>query len=245
MPDQVRDKSIIVTGGASGIGRALCIGLAAEGGAIAVCDRDLDGAEATAARVRAQGGTATPIQVDVARASQVEDMVRRVLGAYGKIDVLVNAAGIFPRNTVLEMSEEEWRQVLDVNLTGAFLCCKAVAGEMIKRRTGKIVNLVSGSAVSGALNGAHYAASKGGLSAFTVTLGMELGPYGINVNGIAPGPTDTPMARGGADAARASAPEVPVNRRLGQPEDVVAPVLFFCTDASKMMFGQLMYLKTP
>ena len=238
-------KSAIITGGASGIARALSLGLAQEGAKIAVCDKNLAGATATADEIRKAGGQATAIGVDVSNAGQVEAMVERARQANGPIDILINAAGVFPRHTVMEMPEEEWRWVLDVNLTGPFLCSRAAAKDMIGRGSGKIVNMISGSGISGALNGAHYAASKGGLAAFTVTLGVELGAYGINVNGIAPGPTDTPMARGGPDADRASAPGVPVNRRLGQPADVVGPVLFLCGPASDKMFGQLMYLKTP
>ena len=243
---QLEGKVAIITGGGSGIGRALCLGLAEEGAAIAVADLRLPAAQETASEVRERGGTATAVEVNVSQSASVDAMVQSVLAGSGHIDVLVNCAGIYPRHSVVEMTEEEWRQVLDVNLTGPFLCCKAVAGPMMAQGSGKMVNLVSGRGVTGAINGAHYSASKGGLIAFTVSLGMELGPYGINVNAVAPGSTDTPMFRGGANAqAPPVTPDVPVNKRLGQPEDLLGPVLFLTTDASKTMFGQVVFMKTP
>ena len=174
---QLEGKVAIITGGGSGIGRALCLGLAEEGAAIAVADLRLPAAQETASEVRERGGAATAVEVNVSQSASVDAMVQSVLAGSGHIDVLVNCAGIYPRHSVVEMTEEEWRQVLDVNLTGPFLCCKAVAGPMMAQGSGKMVNLVSGRGVTGAINGAHYSASKGGLIAFTVSLGMELGPY--------------------------------------------------------------------
>ena len=245
-PRQLEGATTVITGGGSGIGRALCLGLAQEGAAIAVADIRLPEAQATVAEVQDRGGSAIAIQVDVAQSTSVDAMVQVALEVSGRIDILINCAGIFPRHSVVEMSEEEWRHVLDVNLTGTFLCCKAVAGPMMAQGNGKIVNLVSGRGVTGAINGAHYAASKGGLIAFTASLGMELGPYGINVNAVAPGATDTPMVRAGSGGLpRQDAPDTPVNKRMGQPEDLIGPVLFLASDASKAMYGQVVFLKTP
>jgi 3-oxoacyl-[acyl-carrier protein] reductase len=235
-------KVAIVTGGGSGIGRALSIGLARTGAAVTVCDNRLPAATSTVAEIQKAGGRAAAIEADVSQARSVEEMVRKTVEASGRVDILVNCAGIYPRSPVMEMSEEDWRRVLDVNLTGAFLCCKAVAKHMVPQRSGKIVNLVSGRGVTGDARGAHYAASKGGLIAFTVSLGIELGPHGINVNGLAPGVTDTPMARAGGFR---QAPDTPFNKSLGQPEDIVGPVLFLVSDASRTMCGQILFMKTP
>ena len=242
---QLEGKLAIITGGGSGIGRALSLGLAQEGATVAVADIRLPAAQETATEIREQGGNAVTIEVDVARSESVDAMVRLALETSGHIDILVNCAGVYPRHSVVEMSEAEWRQVLDVNLTGTFLCCKAVADPMVAQGSGKIVNLVSGRGVTGAMNGAHYAASKGGLIAFTVSLGMELGPYGINVNAVAPGSTDTPMFRGGESQPRQDTADTPVNKRLGQPQDLIGPVLFLVGEASRAMYGQVLFMKTP
>lgn len=245
-PARLEGTTAIITGGGSGIGRALCLGLAQEGAAVVVADIRLPEAQATVAEVQERGGNASAIRVDVAQSTSVDAMVQAALEVSGRIDILINCAGIYPRHSVVEMSEEEWRHVLDVNLTGTFLCCKAVAGPMLVQGSGKIVNLVSGRGVTGAMNGAHYAASKGGLIAFTASLGMELGPHGINVNAVAPGATDTPMLRGGSEGLpRQDPPDTPVTKRMGQPEDLVGPVLFLASDASKAMYGQVVFLKTP
>ena len=172
-------------------------------------------------------------------------MVEQTLAYAGQIDILINAAGIWPRHPFLEVSEEEWRRVIDVNLTGTFLCCQAVAPHMIERGSGKIVNFASGRGVAGALNGVHYAASKGGIIALTVSLGMELGDFGINVNAVAPGGTETPLFRGGRPEGWQPPTSVPPNRRIEEPESVVGPVLFLVTDASKTMFGECIFMKAP
>jgi 3-oxoacyl-[acyl-carrier protein] reductase len=243
---QLESKTAVITGGGSGIGRALCLGLAQEGAAIAVADIRLPEAQATVAEIQERGGSATAIQVDVAESTSVDAMVQAALEISGRVDVLINCAGIYPRHSVVEMSPEEWRHVLEVNLTGTFLCCKAAAGPMMAQGKGKMVNLVSGRGVTGAMNGAHYAASKGGLIAFTASLGMELGPHGINVNAVAPGATDTPMLRGASGGLpRQELPDTPVTKRMGQPEDLVGPVLFLAGDASNAMYGQVLFLKTP
>jgi 2-hydroxycyclohexanecarboxyl-CoA dehydrogenase len=244
MSGQLAGKVALITGGGSGIGRALCLGLAEEGANVVVCDVDEAAAKETAASV-SQTGQATAIAADVSRADQVAALVEGALADGGGIDILVNAAGIWPRHPFLEVGEAEWRRVLDVNLTGTFLCCQAVAPHMIERGSGKIVNLASGRGVAGAMNGVHYAASKGGIIALTVSLGMELGDFGINVNAVAPGGTETPLFRGGRPEGWQPPSSVPPNRRIEEPESVVGPVLFLVSDASKTMFGEVIFMKAP
>ena len=237
-------KTALITGGASGIGRALCVGLGAEGASVVVCDVNEAGAKDTAELV-SRHGKATFVIADVSRSPEVASMVEQVIGFTGAIDILVNAAGIWPRHPFLDVTEDEWRHVLDVNLTGTFLCCQALVPHMIERGGGKIVNLASGRGVAGALNGVHYAASKGGIIALTVSLGMELGDYGINVNAVAPGGTETPLYRGGRPEGWQPPAGLPPNRRTEEPESVVGPVLFLVTDASKTMFGETVFMKAP
>jgi 2-hydroxycyclohexanecarboxyl-CoA dehydrogenase len=242
---QLSGKVAVITGGGSGIGRALCRGLAQEDATVIVCDVNKTAAEATAAEVVQLGQRSLAIAVDVSYADEAAVMVDGAISFAGKIDILVNAAGIWPRHPFLEVSEEEWRRVLDVNLTGTFLCCQAVVPHMIAQGGGKIVNLASGRGVAGAMNGVHYAASKGGIIALTVSLGMELGDFGINVNAVAPGGTETPLFRGGRPEGWQPATSVPPNRRIEEPESVVGPVLFLVTDASKTMFGEVIFMKAP
>src|SRR5581483_5970586 len=197
------------------------------------------------AEIRAWGGRAFGLTMDVSQAEDVAGMVSQTVSAHGGIDILVNAAGIWPRTPFMDVSEEEWRRVLDINLTGTFLCCQAVAKHMIPRRSGKIVNLASGRGVAGASKGTHYSASKGGIIALTVCLGIELGEYDINVNAVAPGGTETPLYRGGRPEGWAPPTNVPANRRIEEPESVVGPVMFLVTDASKTMFGECIFMKAP
>jgi NAD(P)-dependent dehydrogenase (short-subunit alcohol dehydrogenase family) len=245
MPNQLTGKVAIVTGGGSGIGRALSLGLAREDANVVVCDIDRAGTEVTVAEITREGQESRPVTLDVSQAEQVQAMVDLVMETEGRIDILVNAAGIWPRHPFLEVTLEEWQRVLDINLTGTFLCCRAVAPHMIEQGGGKIVNLASGRGVAGAMNGVHYAASKGGVIALTVSLGMELGGHGINVNAVAPGGTETPLFRGGRPQDWQPATDVPPNRRIEQPESVVGPVLFLVTDASKTMFGECIFMKAP
>jgi NAD(P)-dependent dehydrogenase (short-subunit alcohol dehydrogenase family) len=245
MAGQLSGKVAVITGGGSGIGRALCRGLALEDATVIVCDVNQTAAEATASEISQTGQKAVAIRADVSQANEVGALIDQTVATEGSIDILVNAAGIWPRHPFLEVSEEEWRRVLDINLTGTFLCCRAAAPHMIRQSSGKIVNLASGRGVAGATNGVHYAASKGGIIALTVSLGMELGAFGINVNAVAPGGTETPLFRGGRPEGWQPPTNVLPNRRIEEPESVVGPVLFLVTDASKTMFGEIIFMKAP
>jgi NAD(P)-dependent dehydrogenase (short-subunit alcohol dehydrogenase family) len=242
---RITGKVAVVTGGGSGIGRAVCLGLAGEGIAVAVCDIDRARAEAVAAEVRQAGPPAAAVQADVSRPEEVARLVERTASALGRIDILCNCAGIFPRTPFFEIDLDEWRRVLDINLTGTFLCCRAVAEQMAANGGGKIVNIASGRGVTGSPRGSHYAASKGGIIALTVSLGIELGPLGINVNAVAPGPIDTPLYRGDREEGWRPPENLPVNQRVEPPEEVVGPVLFLLSEASRSMFGQVVFLKQP
>lgn len=233
-----------MTGGGSGIGRSIALGLGRVGVAVAVVDVAMRSAEATADLIRAGGGTAEPYEADVTSAEAVEHVVGNVRVAWGRPTVLVNSAGIFPRSRVVDMSEEEWDTVLATNLKGAFLMSRAVVPGMVREGFGRIISITSSLGSAGSPAGAHYAASKAGLDALMRSLAAEVAADGINVNNVAPGLTDTPMMR------RANSGEYIENvtnasprGRLGQPDDVVELVLFLCGDGATHITGQVYHLR--
>lgn len=246
---QLDGKRAIVTGGASGFGKVISQALAREGASVAVWDVRKEGAEGTAKAVEAGGGKATGVAVDVSDSASVQLAMAQSVEALGGVDIMVNCAGVMYRTPIVEMPVDEWTQVININLTGMFLCCQAVSRQMIEQGTGgKIVNFASGRGVTGSVNSAHYAASKGGVLAFTTTLGMEVAPHGINANSICPGATDTPMMRGGLTEEQVQSrmsSDVPYNKRIGKPEDIIGPILFLVSESSKDMYGQTLFIKTP
>lgn len=248
----LKDKAGIITGANHGIGRALAIGLAREGAQIlANYYEDEEAAEAVLSEMRKAGGVAYKFRADVSKKAEVEAMVAFALKQFGKLDFLLNNAGLSTRTLVEDMSEEEWDLVIDTNLKGTFLCSQAVIKVMKKQRQGRIVSITSGTGVRGMVKGAHYAASKAGMTAFTKSLSMELAPYAINVNEMAPGPVDTAHWRRGKTPAEIAAmidgqkgDSSPLDKRVLSTEDTVGTVLFLLSDASKMMTGQTIFIRT-
>ncbi|MEA2639473.1 MAG: 3-oxoacyl-[acyl-carrier protein] reductase [Chloroflexota bacterium] len=233
-------KVAIVTGAGQGIGRAIAVGMAREGAQVIVAERNAATGAAVAAEIGQDGGDALAFQTDVAAEASVGAMVAACLQRFGRIDVLVNNAGIFPRASVEEMAEEEWDRVIGTNLVGTFLCSRAVAPTMIAQRAGRIVNVASEKALEGAANGAHYAASKAGIIGFTKSLALELAPYGATANVICPGVTDTAQPRANlapGERLEDRAARIPLGR-IGQPDDLVGPVLFLASHAGRFVTGQ-------
>ncbi len=232
-------KVVVVTGGAQGIGRAIVLGLAREGANVAVADLQRDKADAVAAEARNFDVTAIAVQTDVAKDESVENLARQALGRFDRIDILVNDAGIFPQARVAEMSEEDWDRVLDVNLGGNFLCCRAFAPSMRAQKYGRIVSIASGIAHTGAVAGAHYAASKAGIVGFIKALARELGPDGITANAICPNIINTELPR--SHRTPTELRERLIRNPLGhamEPEDLVGAVLFLVSDAASYITGQ-------
>ena len=244
---EIAGKSAIVTGGASGIGRAVALGLGELGASVVIADTAIDGAEEVVRQIVSAGGRAIAVRTDVTRREEVEGMVRRAVEEFERIDILVNNAGIMARTGIMEMNEAELDRTLDVNLKGVMLCSQAVAKHMIEQKSGKIVNL--GSSLSSRASvcnisggGADYCASKAAVQSFTRALAMELGPHGINVNAVAPGPTDTPMHMGLFDVAKVYYQNSVPLGRLAEPEDIADVVIFLVTDAARFITGQTIHV---
>lgn len=234
------DKVAIVTGAAQGIGRAVSEVLAANGARVAPVDVKVEAIEQVAAAVRECGGKAVAVAADVTSAEQVEQMVNRVVATFGGVDILVNNAGVLRNTPIAAMSEAEWDLVVDVCLKGAFLCSRAVLPLMMAKRHGKIVNISSLAARStSVLGGAAYTAAKAGLLGFSRHLAREAAPYGINVNAICPGATDTPMTRMGArtpEEFETLGKAIPLGR-WAAPEDQANAVLFLVSEAASFITG--------
>jgi len=243
----ITGKVAIVTGAASGIGRAIALDLAEAGANVVVADVASEGAEKVAREIGSAGGKAIAVETDVTDSKEVEQMVQQTIEGFGKIDILINNAGIIGRSSVMDMKEDELDRTFEVNLKGVVLCSQAVARHMIEQRSGKIVNM--GSSLSSRASvcnfsggGADYCASKAAVQAFTRALAMELGPYGINVNAIAPGVTNTPMHEGLWEmAAIYYQNSVPLGR-LAEPGDIADVVVFLVTDAARYVTGQTIHV---
>lgn len=240
-------QAAIVTGGAGGIGSAICRSLAENDLKVVVADFAEQAAMRLAEEIRKGGGEAVALQVDVGEGKSVGRMVEKSLENYHQIDFLINGAGVISRFPVEEMAEEEWDRVLRINLKGTFLCSQAVARHMVQRKEGRIISIASGRGVAGQANAAHYSASKAGVIAFTKSLAMELAPHNILVNAIAPGATDTPMARGRSTEEEWRQREAvpPLMGGLTKKEEIVGLIRYLLSEPAKYITGQTFFLRTP
>jgi len=237
--EALQGKVALVTGGGRGIGKGIALELAKAGAAVAIGDIDVDQAEQSAEELNREYGRAAFFQVDVTKEESIDTAVRMVLEEFNQIDILINNAGIMFRTRILDISLEEWKNTLLVNLTGPFLLCKTVIPLMKKNNYGRIVNISSsaGRSVS-TLGGAHYTASKAGLLGFTRAVAKEVSSFGITVNAVCPGLIDTQMARDTTtqEELEKFIDSFPI-KRLGLPEEIGDLVVFLCSEKASYITG--------
>lgn len=238
----VKGKVVLATGAASGMGRASAILLGAEGASVVVADWDQAGAESAASEIVAAGGRAIAVVCDVGDSAAVTSLVSRTLAEYGRIDVLMHAAGICPRSPLLEMSDDDWHAVLRVNLDGTFFVTREVGRVMAAQKAGTMILVTSDRGVHGSVDYAHYAASKGGMIALTKSLALTLGKYGVTVNGLNPGITDTPLARAAVVQWKEKM-ALDVLGSYSKPEEIAQTVLFLAGTAGSFMTGQIVSVR--
>ena len=235
-------KVAIVTGAASGIGRATALALSESGAAVTInYRRNEKDADLLRKQIISSGGRAIAVQADVTRPSDVEALVKRASEEFGPVDVLVNNAGsLIERLRILELTEQRWDEVMDLNLKGAFLCSKAVVPSMMERKRGAIINLSSiAGRNGGALGSIHYSTAKGGLITFTKGLAKELAPYGVRVNAVSPGVIDTPYHEqfSSPEMMKTYVGAIPLGR-VGRPEEVAQVIAFLASDAASYLAGE-------
>lgn len=249
MYPELKDRIAVVTGAARGIGRAEALRLSQEGARVAVVDLRQDDAEDTVNQIRAAGGVAEAYGVNVTDSASIKSMMADVAKRWGPVSVLVNNAGITRDNLLFKMADDDWDAVINTHLKGSFLCAREAQRYMVEQKWGKMVNTSSTSAL-GNRGQANYSTAKAGLQGFTRTLAIELGPFNINVNAVAPGFIDTDMTR---DTARrmgldpeqlkaGAASRIPL-RRVGVPDDIANVVAFLCSEQSSFISGQVIYVR--
>ena len=235
-----KGKNALVTGAGRGIGREIALRLAQAGANVAVCDVDLSSAQNTASEIESLGRKAIALQADVSKARAVADMFAAFFEAFPLLDILVNNAGITRDGLIMRLKEEDWDLVLDINLKSAFLCCREASRQMMKARSGKIVNIASVVGIMGNAGQVNYSASKAGLIGLTRTLAKEFATRNIQVNAVAPGFIQTAMTDklSVADKEKLAA-DIP-SRKLGVPLDVANAVLFLSSPLSDYITGQVL-----
>ncbi len=237
---ELNDKVAMVTGAARGLGQAIAVKLAEAGADIALCDLNAEWLEETAGKVKALGRRVECYGVNVAEGESVTAGVKAIEKDFGKIDVLVNNAGITKDGLLMRMREDDWDAVLNVNLKGVFLCTKAAMRGMMKQRSGTIVNIASVIGLMGNAGQANYAASKGGVISFSKTVAKELASRNVRCNAVAPGFIRTAMTDALDEDVQNKMKEIIPLSRFGEPEDVANVVLFLASDASAYVTGQVL-----
>ena len=240
MTGRLEGRVSLVTGASRGIGRAIARALALEGATVFVGARDQGRLAEVVKQIADEGGAAVALALDVADRASVDAALQKVLEAQGRVDHLVNNAGITRDTLLLRMKQEDWDQVLATNLTGTYLCTQAVLKPMLKQRSGRIVNVASVVGVTGNAGQANYVASKAGIIGFTKAVAREVASRSITVNAVAPGFIDTDMTAAMTEKAReAVASSIPLGR-VGRPEDIASAVAFLVSDAAAYITGQVL-----
>ena len=234
---QLDGRVAIVTGAARGIGRGIALAFANEGAAVTIADRDEAGAKAVVAELPGGGARAIAVRVDVTKPDQIERMVARTKEELGGLDILVNNAGIDTVSKLVDMPLEQWQEMMDVNLTSVFLCTKACLPTMIEQRWGRIISIGSQLGLKGAETMVHYCAAKAGVHGFTRALALEVAPYNVTVNAIAPGAVETALLRSiPQDWLDKKKAEVPLGR-FGQVEEITPTAVLLASDGGSYYTG--------
>jgi NAD(P)-dependent dehydrogenase (short-subunit alcohol dehydrogenase family) len=237
-------KTAVVTGASGDIGRAIAVALAVHGADILAAGRNMEKVGTTAKMISEIGKRAVPFRLEITDRTNAEDMAQTAVKEFGRIDILVNSAGMNIRKEVLEISDADWDPVLDVNLKGVLYCCQAVGRIMVKRRRGKIINIASISSKLGHPARATYAASKGGLIQLTRVMATEWAPYNICVNAISPAAVDTPFIKGlkkNRQRLDRELERIPLGR-IGTPQDVAGAAVFLASKASDFITGHNLFI---
>ncbi len=236
----LEDKIALVTGAAKGIGRAIALALAADGATVIVnYNGSKERAEQTVEEIKALGAAAAAYQCNVADTKAADTMIKELIGIYGRLDILVNNAGITRDNLIMKMTEEDFDAVISANLKGCFNTIKAVSRQMLKQRSGRIINITSVSGILGNAGQANYAASKAGIIGLTKTMARELASRGITVNAVAPGFVDTDMTRMLSDSIKdAVTAQIPLGH-FGKPEDIASMVAYLASEKASYITGQI------
>jgi len=237
-----------VTGAGRGIGAATALRLAEDGARVVLADIDTDGCQQVVSQIEQAGSKAIAVSCNVAEKAAVEAAVQQAVDNFGRLDILVNNAGVLRDNLLFKMSDDDWETVMNVHLKGAFLCSRAAQKHMVNQKYGRIVSLSSTSAL-GNRGQTNYSTAKAGLQGFTKTLAIELGPFGITANAVAPGFIDTEMTRATArrqghdpqQVIEMASKTIPV-RRVGQPRDVANVICFLASEESSFVSGQIIYV---
>ena len=234
-------KTAIVTGARRGMGRAIALALAREGANVVVSDISQEDCQKVVDEIKKLGRKGLALKCDVSSSKDVDNMVKRTVAEFDRVDILVNNAGILNFKPFLELTDEDWDKTLNVNLKGQFLCARAAGRVMIENKWGRIINIASissgGCGIAFPLI-AHYTASKGGVTALTEALALELTPHGVNVNAICPGAIDTDMAKGTKESGQLAQVLARIPKgRLGQPEEIASLVVFLASEESDYISG--------
>lgn len=234
-------RVVVITGAGQGIGAAIARRFAEQRARLVLVDVNVEQLQLLTDSLAGSGCEVLQIKTDVSNKEQVQDLFAQVVAKFGRVDVLVNNAGIIRDNLISNISEQDWDQVLDINLKGAFFCCQAAFPTLKAQRSGKIVNLVS-RAWLGSIGQANYTASKGGLVSLTRSLALEFARFQINVNAVAPGAIDSPMTQGMPSEALERLIRMQPTGKMGKVEDIAAAVAFLASDDAEFITGQVLHV---
>ncbi len=244
----LKNKIALVTGAKQGMGRADAMALAKQGAKVVVTDIDQAECQLVVDEIISQGGEAVAFKMDVSNKAEVDQVFNETIKQFGRLDILINNAGIYFPKTALELTEDDWDKTININLKGQFLCAQRAAQEMAKNKWGRIINIASiasGQVGIGISGGVHYTATKGGIIGMSETMAVEWAPLGITVNVIGPGAIDTPMSRSTRMSKEAMdqflAQNVPL-KRIGRPEEVAAAVVFLASEEASYVTGATLFV---